>query len=56
MGISKIYVNDNLRLDLTQTTATANDVAVGKKFFNAKGDLINGTLVPEQKLKEYLKK
>ncbi len=46
MGISKIYVNDNLRMDLTQTTATANDVAVGKKFFNAKGDLVTGSNQP----------
>ena len=46
MGISKIYVNDNLRLDLTQTTATANDVAVDKKFFNAKGDLVTGSKQP----------
>ena len=46
MGISKIYVNDNLRMDLTQTTATANDVAVGKKFFNAKGDLATRAMLP----------
>jgi hypothetical protein len=44
MGISKIYVNNNLKIDLTKTTATEKDVVAGKEFYNKQGDLVLGTL------------
>lgn len=57
MGISKIYVNNNLKIDLTKTTATAEDVAAGKEFYNKQGDLVQGsfTVAPsDQKFKAFL--
>lgn len=43
MAINKVVYNNNTLLDLTDTTATASDVAQGKYFYNIAGVRTEGT-------------
>ena len=45
MAINKVIYGDDTLIDLTQTTAEANDVAEGKMFMDRGGNLLQGTMV-----------
>ena len=45
MAINKVVYGDDTLIDLTQTTAEANDVAEGKMFMDRGGNLLQGTMV-----------
>lgn len=46
MIFSKIILNGITQMDITDTTATANDVRSGKYFYSASGEKIQGTYTP----------
>jgi hypothetical protein len=41
--IYKVTVNENVIIDISDTTAVASDVAKEKKFYLADGSLVSGT-------------
>lgn len=43
MGVVKVIVNGTTKMDITPTTATAEDVASGEVFFNRSGNQTTGT-------------
>ena len=43
MAISKVIFGDQTLIDITDTDASASNVYVGKKFYDAAGNLITGT-------------
>ncbi len=45
MAINKVVYGEDTLIDLTQTTAEANDVAEGKMFMDRGGNLLQGTMV-----------
>lgn len=44
MAVNKVVYGSNTLIDLTNTTASAEDVAQGKYFYTASGVRTNGTL------------
>lgn len=44
MAINKVVINDEIKLDLTQDTVTANDVLETKTFHNAEGIIKEGNI------------
>lgn len=44
--INKVIYGETVLIDITDTTATAADVAYGKYFYNALGNKIQGTYTP----------
>lgn len=44
MGINKVVVGDETKLDLTADTATASDVVDGKTFHDKTGELVTGNV------------
>ena len=53
MAIKKVIINGQTKVDLTDTTATSQDVASGKVFHNASGELVTGVSVDALKAKSY---
>lgn len=49
MAINKVVYNGNTLIDLTDTTAIASDVAVGKYFYGADGVRKTGTAPSTEK-------
>lgn len=43
MGVVKVIVNGTTKMDITPTTATASDVALGEVFFDRNGTQTSGT-------------
>lgn len=46
MAVNKVVYNNNTVMDITDTTATADDVASGKYFYTNAGVKTQGTYVP----------
>lgn len=51
MAVKKVIINGETKIDLTDTTATEEDVAEGKIFFGANGEKIEGKMV--SKMSQY---
>lgn len=46
MAVKKVVINGQTKIDLTDTTATEQDVLSGHSFYNANGQKVDGALKP----------
>ena len=53
MAVKKVIINGQTKVDLTDTTATAENVVQGKVFHDASGELVTGTNTDALKAKSY---